>query len=169
MKTIKKILSYTLVLAALGFGLASCDKDDDDSYLLATGVEAVTTLPERARTTLTAIPGAQVNNTKTYTVLSDRGAKYESYFTLSGVSLELEFDALGNWIDVEAKGRGVVPEAMLTSLGLPQTMLDYLRTNALLAQIEELERMPYGYRIELRNDTKLQFNQAGGYLATYRD
>ncbi|MDY3091012.1 MAG: PepSY-like domain-containing protein [Porphyromonas sp.] len=169
MMTIKKILSYTLVLGVLGLGLVSCDKDDDDSFALATGVEAVTTLPEAARTTLTAISGAQVSNTKTYSVLSERGAKYESYLTLSGVSLELEFDALGNWLDVEAQGYAAIPESMLTALGLPQTMLDYLRTNALLAQVEEVERTVYGYKVDLRNDISLQFNQTGGYVATYRD
>lgn len=169
MMTIKKILSYTLVLGALGLGLASCDKDDDDSFALATGVEAVTTLPEAARTTLTAISATQVNTTKTYAVPSERGTKYKCYLVLSGISLELEFDALGNWLDVEAQGYAAVPESMLIALGIPQTMLDYLRTNALLAQVEEVERTVYGYKVDLRNDISLQFNQTGGYVATSRD
>lgn len=163
MKT-SRLLSYTLLLGFGVLGLTSCTKDNDAQAITTSGVEALSTLPNEARLILSSVQAANVNTTKTFTNLSERGTKYESYVIINNAAVEVEFDSLGNWIDVEAKNNISIPESLMSALQIPQVLLDNLKQSNANLQIQEIERLPYGYLVELFNDKEYVFDFSGALL-----
>lgn len=163
MKT-SRLLSYTLLLGLGVLGLTSCTKDNDAQAITTSGVEALSTLPNEARLILSSVQAANVNTTKTFTNLSERGTKYESYVIINNAAVEVEFDSLGNWIDVEAKNNISIPESLMSALQIPQVLLDNLKQSNANLQIQEIERLPYGYLVELFNDKEYVFDFSGALL-----
>lgn len=163
MKT-SRLLSYTLLLGLGVLGLTSCTKDNDAQAITTSGIEALSTLPNEARLILSSVQAANVNTTKTFTNLSERGTKYESYVIINNAAVEVEFDSLGNWIDVEAKNNISIPESLMSALQIPQVLLDNLKQSNANLQIQEIERLPYGYLVELFNDKEYVFDFSGVLL-----
>lgn len=159
-----RFLSYALIVGATTLALPSCDKDDDDLAVTTTGVEALVTLPNEARSILSSVQGASVSSTKTFSTISERGTKYESYVVLNNAAVELEFDSWGNWVDVETTNTISIPENLLIALQIPQALLDNLKQANANLQIQEVERLPYGYQVELFNDREFVFDFAGTLL-----
>jgi len=81
-----------------------------------------------------------------------KGKKYEVVLT-SGI--ELEFDAKGEWTDVDCK-RGIVPASIV-----PEYIKTYVKTNFSGQTIKQIERDRYGIEVELNNDLSLKFDRRG--------
>lgn len=161
-----RALPYVLSLGMTALVFTACDKDDDDNSVLSTGVEALSTLPTEARTLIFSMNNASVSNTKTYASVSQRGTKYESYVLVNNTPVEIEFDVQGNWTDIEGLNNAGIPERVLLNLAVPQLLLDYLKQNNDSFLIEEVERLPYGYQVELSNDREYVFDLSGNLIQT---
>lgn len=105
------------------------------------------------------MPAASQNFIKKYfsdiqvdrAVVSDlEPKKYEVRF-VNGT--EIEFDARGEWTEVECE-HGAVPEAIV-----PQKLLDYVAKNHPGRQIVAIKRNMRGYKLELDNDLDLKFDR----------
>lgn len=105
------------------------------------------------------MPAASQNFIKKYfsdiqvdrAVVSDREPrKYEVRF-VNGT--EIEFDARGEWMEIECEHRAV-PKAIV-----PQKLLDYVAKNHPGRQIVAIKRNMRGYKLELDNDLDLKFDR----------
>lgn len=105
------------------------------------------------------MPAASQNFIKKYfsdiqvdrAVVSDlEPKKYEVRF-VNGT--EIEFDARGEWTEVECE-HGAVPEAIV-----PQKLLDYVAKNHPGRQVVAIKRNMRGYKLELDNDLDLKFDR----------
>lgn len=66
---------------------------------------------------------------------------------------KLEFDANGNWTEVDCK-HGVVPDDVV-----PQPLRSYVGKNYPDQRIVDIEQGPRGYKLELNNGLELKFNK----------
>lgn len=66
---------------------------------------------------------------------------------------KLEFDANGNWTEVDCK-YGVVPDEIV-----PQPLRDYVEKNYPDQRIVDIEQGRRGYKLELDNGLDLKFNK----------
>ncbi len=86
-----------------------------------------------------------------HAVVSDKGSKkYEVHF-VNGT--EIEFDAQGEWMEIECE-HGAVPEAII-----PQKLLDFVNKNHPGRRIVAIKRNMRGYKLELDNDLDLKFDR----------
>lgn len=72
---------------------------------------------------------------------------------------EIEFDAAGLWIDVDAPAQHSVPEGII-----PTPIKLYVETNFPAYLVNEITRNSAGYEIELTNGLELQFDQDGIFI-----
>ena len=73
---------------------------------------------------------------------------------------EVEFDAAGEWTDVDAPAQQYVPEGIV-----PQPIAEYVTTNFPAFGINEISKERNGdYEIELTNGLDLRFDQYGVFI-----
>lgn len=84
------------------------------------------------------------------------GAEYDVIFA-SGY--EVEFNAQGAWIDVDAPMGMTIPSG-IAPLGIES----YIATNYPTQGINEISVEYYGYEVELLNGIELMFDQQGNFI-----
>lgn len=72
---------------------------------------------------------------------------------------EVEFDAAGQWIDVDAPAGYPIPEGIA-----PQPIVNYVTNTFPEYSINEISRENYGYEIELTNGLDLKFDKDGIFI-----
>lgn len=105
------------------------------------------------------MPAASQNFIKKYfgdiqvdhAVVKDRGLKKYEVVFVNGT--EIEFDAQGEWMEVDCE-HGAVPEAII-----PRKLLTYVEKNHPGRRIVTIKRDTRGYGIELDNDLDLKFDR----------
>ena len=84
-----------------------------------------------------------------------RETEYELKFTGGA---EIEFDAKGNWKEVDAN-RSTMPQSVL-----PKAIADYNAANYKGLAVEKIEKKHWGYKLEFTNDVELEFDNTGKFL-----
>lgn len=150
----KKIFLGITLLAAVGFTTVSCNNDDDNNNV---SYVELNTLPTAAIDFVNAyFPGMEIFNIEKYSPAKANDVMYEVNFK-NGT--EIEFDSAGNWVKVEADGNATIP----TSFILP-AIVNYVTTNYANQGINQIERMPNGFDVELTNDIDLIFDTTGQFV-----
>lgn len=72
---------------------------------------------------------------------------------------EITFDSRGNWKDIEVKGTGSVPSALILN-----AISTYVKQNQKKARIIGIEKNRSGYEVELSNGVEMKFNLSGQFL-----
>lgn len=151
----KTLLYLPLLLAALLMGLLPTGCSDGD-----TEEEPIvdTELPAQAQTFLrTYFTDYEVVQTIRN---NDRPVTYETWFAGGG---KVKFDADGLWYEADADRGRALPTGFY-----PDAIDTYVATNHSGAYIDDIEREPYGYDVELNTGADLRFAADGTYLGTDR-
>ncbi|SHF22016.1 PepSY-like domain-containing protein [Dysgonomonas macrotermitis] len=74
---------------------------------------------------------------------------------------EIEFDAGGNWIDIEGE-YSPLPKSIIDLL--PQKATAYIANNYPRRPIVQIKKKKYGYKIDLSNSAELMFSFNGDFL-----
>lgn len=148
MKSLLKILLFSFLgLAAVTF-VSSCSDDDDETII------DQAQLPANAKSFINLyFAGDEVAKVEQ----ESNPTSYDVYF-VSGA--EVEFDAAGEWTEVQAAFGSSVPSAIV-----PDFILSYLEINLPNAQITEISKtISGGYDVDLDNDTDLIFDSMGNLV-----
>lgn len=98
-------------------------------------------------------PGNPVSYAK-----KDREFAKTSYEVVLRDGTEVEFDAKGQWDNVDCK-KSAVPAALI-----PTSVADYVQTNFPDQLIVKIDREPYGHEIELLSGLELKFGKKGDLI-----
>ncbi len=149
----KKFFILTLLTIFAVTFATSCSDDDDDKTI--PGVE----LPGTAKNFIASyFPGDEI--IKVERKGDNAGTKYDVKFR-SG--MEVEFDAIGEWIDVDAPKGRTIPAGIA-----PQTITEFIEANYPGSGINEISRDYRGYEVELLNGLDLRFNPEGFFIGIDR-
>ena len=152
----KKLVLVLSLMSFVSFTTISCS-DDDDNH-----VEVVdyNSLPQNSRTFIsTYFPTAAytVDRVEKYNPAESNGAVYEVKFK-NGT--EIDFNSLGDWIEVEGGGNEPIPDGFIL-----QPIKDYVYSNYQTARFHQIKRHSNGnFEVELTNDVDLLFNSNGDLL-----
>lgn len=140
-----KKLYLLLIVCVFSCVAWSCSDDDDDKNTPI----AVSDLPMAARSFITEfLPNDEV--VRVIKEVSTNNTEYDVKFR-SG--LEVEFDAAGNWIDVDAPKGQAIPAGIV-----PIEIQSYIDTNYNATAVNEISVNRFGYELELVNGLDLYFD-----------
>lgn len=152
----KKVINYLEIALVLliSASVVSCDDKDELKRI------DFENLPATARAFVTKFYNAVEVMRVTKEVDHD-GTEYDVYLS---DGTQIEFDANGDWTDIDAPfgkslPEGIVPEAIVS-------FVDYKYPGT---GINEISRRNSGYSIELLNGFELYFDSEGRYVGTDRD
>lgn len=91
---------------------------------------------------------------------NDNPVWYEVEFRGGG---DIKFNADGLWYEVEADRNRAVPQGFY-----PANIDTYVSTNYSGAYIEEIDRVPSGFKVDLNTDVDLLFNGNGDFISIQR-
>lgn len=126
--------------------IRSTTGDDDDDRNIAVGE-----LPAAAQQFLSTYFGG--------ISVREASADNDSYDVELSNGTDIEFDLLGNWVKVETDN-SAIPAAFVAN-ELPSAIGPYIAANYPNNRIEEVKRGVSAYKIELRGDIELVFDNAG--------
>ena len=143
----KNILNL-LAVASLIFSISACNSDDSDSREV---IVEVAELPEQSRNFLeTNFNGFQVNRaTKDVSSFDE----YYEIFVNNGITID--FNRIGEWTEVDGNGLSI-PTSFID-----EEIVSYINTNYPTFPIENIDKKPYGYDVDLINNTELRFDTSG--------
>lgn len=137
---------YLLLIVCIFSCVAwSCSDDDDDKNTPIT----VSDLPMAARSFITKF----VPNDEVVRVVKETTTNNTEYDVKFRSGLEVEFDAAGNWIDVDAPKGQAIPTGIV-----PIEIQSYIDTNYNAAAVNEISVNRLGYEVELVNGLDLYFD-----------
>lgn len=143
----KKLLSFLLIgiVACMAW---SCSSDDDPADV----VISVTDLPKDAQTFLdTYFTNSTIVKVEKDVDNANTGAFYEVTFKDGA---EVDFDAAGNWVSIDAPAGGEVPAELV-----PEPIRTYVTANYAGQRITEISKELNGYwEIDLSSGTDLYFD-----------
>ena len=144
----KKNILNLLAVASLIFSTSACNSDDSDSREV---IVEVAELPEQSRNFLeTNFNGFQVNRaTKDVSSFDE----YYEIFLNNGITID--FNRIGEWTEVDGNGLSI-PTSFID-----EEIVSYINTNFPTFPIENIDKKPYGYEVDLINNTELRFNTSG--------
>lgn len=146
----KKIYLF-LMLCVFGCLAWSCSDDDDNDVTLS-----VSSLPAPAQQFISQFyPADKVARVTKEIKNSHLNSEYEVLF-VSGQ--EVEFDAAGQWTDVDAPKGQTVPSGIVPSID------EYVGLNYDGIGINEISREANGYEVELVNGIELLFDANGQFI-----
>ena len=146
---------FLFALAAFSLIAVSCSDDDNKETVINAAQ-----LPEAARLFAEAhFPGATFTRVEQQSVAGSDGSIYD---TRLSNGFEIDFDAEGNWTDIDGNSQ-TVPNAIV-----PQAILDYVAANYASSTVTTIEIENHGYDIELSNGTDLVFNENGEFIRVDR-
>lgn len=140
----KKLLTF-LFIGILACVAWSCSDDDNNDDIVISEKD----LPTSAKSFLSSYyPDNKI--VKVELDVEHAGAKYDVKLSNGA---EVEFDAAGNWIAVDAPAMGSVPAGIV-----PAEITSYVDANYQGALITEISKEAYGYEIELSNGAEVKFS-----------
>lgn len=145
----KKLISF-LLIGILSVSLWSCSDDDDDDYR-PDQVISYDKIPDAAKNFISShFPEDQVIRVEKE--VEHTGAEYDVILK-SGT--EVEFNAAGEWISVDAAYGKAVPAAIV-----PQQIADYVNANYPSIIINEISKGIPAWEIELSNGLEISFSSS---------
>ncbi|MBD5301066.1 MAG: hypothetical protein HDS17_06325 [Bacteroides sp.] len=146
----KKIYLF-LMVCIFGCLAWSCSDDDDNDITIS-----VSSLPTPAQQFISQFyPADKVARVTKDVKNSPLNSEYEVRF-VSGQ--EVEFDAAGQWIDVDA------PKGQTVPTGIVPAIDEYVGLNYDGKGINEISRDARGYEVELVDGTELLFDANGQFI-----
>lgn len=98
------------------------------------------------------------------TVIEKLDGNVKTYEVELTDGLEIEFDAQGAWLEIEADDNLAVPDAFV-----PEAIRNYVNTNYPNVKIESIDRKQNGlYEVELTNDVELYFDASYNFVGMER-
>ncbi len=146
----KKIFSL-MIIGIAAILTWSCDDNDDKEAAIT-----FNQLPEAAQTFINQYYAGDV---VTYIERESKNGK-TTYDVHLKSGTEIEFDATGEWTEVDAPSQQYVPDAIV-----PDAIKQYVTTNFPAYGINEIsKRTDGGYEIELTSGLELQFDKDGIFV-----
>ena len=146
-----KKIYLLLMLCVFSCVTWSCSDDDDKDVIRI----PVKDLPSRAQSFISDFFGED----EVIKVTKETSPGASSYDVLFASGLEIDFDADGNWTDVDAP-RGKVLPAGIVPLEIEEQLPDLSTTTG----VNEISRDIYGYELELINGQELAFDTTYKFL-----
>lgn len=144
------MLLMTLMVSAMTWSCS--DGDDDDEIIIADQ------LPSKAKSFINQyFPGYEIVRV---VMENDKQITYEVSFRGGG---SIEFDANGQWYDVEGDEGIPVPYGFY-----PESIDTYVSINYHGSYIKQIQRKYFGYEVDLSNDVDLNFDSNGNFLSIDR-
>lgn len=140
----KKIL-FALAFV-LGIGVAAQARDNYE--------RTDASLPEAAKMTISKNFKAKVSLVK----IEKKFGSIHEYEVILTDGTEIQFDAKGNWEDVETPANKSVPSSLI-----PKGITDYVSKNYKKNKIVGIEKKSHGYEVELSNGIDMVFDRTGNF------
>ncbi|WP_413532255.1 PepSY-like domain-containing protein [Empedobacter brevis] len=150
----KRIVLGISLFSVFAFATISCNNDDDvnSSQLIE-----VNNLPAEGQKFVEKyFSGIGIEKIEKHNPAKVNGAMYEVDFINRD---EIDFDANGTWLKVEAEGNRPIPTGFI----LP-SIVSYVKTNYPTFEINQIEKKYEGFEVELTNDLDLIFNSKGEFV-----
>ncbi|MFR9165205.1 MAG: PepSY-like domain-containing protein [Dysgonomonas sp.] len=156
MKKFLNFFSLALFAAVLTFTVSSCSDDDNDNKKVN-----YADLPSATKTEIAQYFGGE-SNIKGSPRQSTKG---EGYAISTQTGYDVDFDAMGNWDEVEAHGNSALPYELVSHLTGNTKIATYVMQNYTERGIHEIKREVYGYEVELtgKPDLDLIFDSDGNF------
>jgi hypothetical protein len=147
----KKIILSGFIALSLLFTTTSCDSDDNNDHVIS-----VTDLPKAADTFVTTyFPNATYQTIKKQNKADSDGSIYDVYLTNG---FEIDFDANGNWIDIDGNHQAV-PVALI-----PEKINSYITEHYPNQSVTSIDNETTYIEIELSNNVELVFDLQGNFI-----
>lgn len=148
----KKIILTGFIALSLLLSTTSCDNDDDNNE----SVINVTDLPKAADTFVTTyFPNTTYVLITKQNVADLDGSIYD--VKLSN-NFEIDFDANGNWIDIDGNHQAVPVELV------PEKIQTYITTNYPNQFVTSIDNEKTTVEVELSNNLELVFDLQGNFI-----
>lgn len=147
----KKIILSGFIALSLLFTTTSCDSDDDNDHVIS-----ATDLPKPADTFVsTYFPNAAYQTIKKQNKADYDGSIYDVYLTNG---FEIDFDANGNWIDIDGNHQAI-PVALI-----PEKINAYVTANYPNQYVTSIDNETTYTEVELSNNVELVFDLQGNFI-----
>lgn len=148
----KKIIQTGFIALSLLVTMTSCDSDDDNKESAINASD----LPITATAFVTTyFPNATYLTIKKQNKADNDGSIYDVHLTNG---FEVDFDANGNWIDIDGNHQTIPVELILEKI---QT---YITTNYANQFAISIDKEPTYIEVELSNNLELVFDLQGNFL-----
>lgn len=147
----KKIILTGFITLSILFSTTSCNNDDDRESVI-TSADLPTTSDTFVRT---YFPNATYLTVKKQNKADSDGSIYDVSLTNG---FEIDFDAAGNWIDIDGN-----PQAIPVEL-IPEKINTYVTTNYANLFVTSIDKEPTSIEVELSNNLELVFDLQGNFL-----
>lgn len=147
----KKIILTGFIALSLLFSTTSCDNDDDHDTIINAA-----DLPAQAGTFVTTyFPNATYLTVKKQNRADNDGSIYDVFLTNG---FEIDFDAAGNWIDIDGNHQAIPVELV------PEKINSYVTTNYSGLFVTSIDNEPTYTEVELSNNLELVFDRQGNFV-----
>lgn len=147
----KKIILTGFIALSLLFSTTSCDNDDDRETIINAA-----DLPAQVGTFVTAyFPNATYLTIKKQNRADNDGSIYDVFLTNG---FEIDFDAAGNWIDIDGNHQAIPVEL------IPEKISTYVTDNYPGLFVTSIDNEPSYIDVELSNNLDLIFDKQGNFL-----
>lgn len=147
----KRIILTGFIALSLLFTTTSCDNDDDHETVIT-----ATDLPQTANTFVTNyFPNANYQVVKKQSRPDSDGSVYDVYLTNG---FEIDFDAAGNWVDIDGNHQAIPVELV------PEKIQDYVTKNYANQSVTAIDKEPTYIEVELTSTIELIFNLQGEFI-----
>lgn len=148
----KKIIQTSFIALSLLLTMTSCDSDDDNKESAISASD----LPIAATTFVTTyFPNATYLTIKKQYKADNDGSIYDVHLTNG---FEVDFDANGNWIDIDGNHQAIPVELV------PEKIQTYITTNYANQFAISIDKEPTYIEVELSNNLELVFDLQGNFL-----
>lgn len=149
----KKIILTVVIAVSLLFSATACDSGEDGNH---DTVISAADLPKSASTFVTTyFSVATYLVVKKHNIPESDGSVYE--IKLSN-NFEIDFDANGNWIDIDGNNQAIPPAL------IPEKIQSYVTTNYPNQFITSIDNEKTSIEAELSNNTELIFDLQGNFI-----
>lgn len=147
----KKIILSGFIALSLLFTTTSCDSDEDNDHIIS-----VVDLPKLADTFVTTyFPNATYQTIKKQNKADSDGSIYDVYLTNG---FEIDFDADGNWIDIDGNHQPI-PISLI-----PEKINTYITANYPNQYVISIDNEITHTEVELSNNLELIFDSQGNFI-----
>lgn len=147
----KKVILSGFIALSLLFSASSCDSDDDRESIISAA-----DLPKAADTFVTTyFPNTTYQLVKKQRKADSDGSIYDVYLTNG---FEIDFDANGNWVDIDGHHLEV-PAALI-----PEKISAYITANYPNQFVTSIDKEPSHIEVDLSNNVELIFDSLGNFM-----
>ncbi|WP_394774157.1 PepSY-like domain-containing protein [Flavobacterium sp.] len=91
-------------------------------------------------------------------IIEDKETFSKDYKVQFANNIEVEFDGKGNWEEVDGN-HTAIPATII-----PKSIANHVKTNFANTAITKIDKVNWGYEVDLNNGIELEFNSKGNFL-----